>query len=450
MSTKPLSGIAEQKPLGMMNRWRFLCFILLVLYVHAVGYTFLEYYMPQSGELLRTSIALLLVVALCAMLLRILSSKKIEGGLPVVFLLLYTLVGIFSFLNMYLFFGSVDLTQFAIGFYRSMLPITLLFIAYFSVSNKAQAYKLFNLIVCFNTFLAIIGLITYLLGDRWIKYYLELNQIDRVPLHYGGVVRMTSVLWNPLLFGVLMALNCIMAWNMILQHKKDNLRWFVIFAISAVGTFASFTRTAWFVLLLGMVASSLIVLKKISARINVALLVSVVTIAIVLNIPLPMGHYDSMAAAIVGQFEGSLVYDVQRIEDLKVNMHRIAVYPIGYGLGTAGYAALPTRGLNSSVIFSSYVAADNNYVSIALQVGIVGLLLFILAHFTSLNQIIKKWIKTNNNKERALLGTAVGWIVGMAVGAVLLNVWEYNLLPYVVYALMGTALKLAVLPTTSE
>ena len=43
------------------------------------------------------------------------------------FLTMYTLFGAFSIINMYLYFGTIDVAQFATGFYKSILPVTLAF-----------------------------------------------------------------------------------------------------------------------------------------------------------------------------------------------------------------------------------------------------------------------------------------------------------------------------------
>lgn len=139
-----------------------------------------------------------------------------------------------------------------------------------------------------------------------------------------------------------------------------------------------------------------------------------------------------------------------RVEDLKVNLFRIAENPIGYGLGTAGYAALPTRGVESPVVFPDYIAADNNYLSMALQVGIPGLMFFVLSQITALRRIVPHWKRATDVREKIILGTAVGWIVSMAVGTFFLNIWEYNLIPHLVFALLGASLKFCTLSLRSE
>ncbi|HID06312.1 MAG TPA: hypothetical protein EYP10_04105, partial [Armatimonadetes bacterium] len=248
MSTLAAVSKAKRKQLRIMNKLGFLYFTLLLVYTHAIAYRLLEYYVPQSGRFLTLSITLLLTTTLYTVLLKIFVRKRIPGSSPMAFLLLYMMVGILSLVNMYLYFGTVDFSQFTIGFYKSVLPITLVFLAYFSVYSISQGFRLLYSIAGINTLLGAIGIITYLIGERWTEYYLKLPQIEKLPLHFGGVLRMTSVLWNPLVFGILMALNSIMVWNIILHHRKARFLWFAMFTVSVIGTFASFTRTAWLLL----------------------------------------------------------------------------------------------------------------------------------------------------------------------------------------------------------
>jgi len=152
----------------------------------------------------------------------------------------------------------------------------------------------------------------------------------------------------------------------------------------------------------------------------------------------------------LGHIVATFEYHNPRVDDLKVNLSRIAANPIGYGLGTAGYAALPTKGIESPVVFPDYIAADNNYLSMALQVGIPGLIFFVLSQIAALRYILLHWKRARDAREKMILGTAIGWIVSMAVGALFLNLWEYNLIPHLVFALLGASLKLRTLSLRSE
>lgn len=430
-----------EKPLKSTYKFKFLYLALLLIYGHAVLHRPLEYYIPQGGKLLTFPVAVLLVCLLCAILFRTLVVGTLPGGVPIVFLLLFIISGFLSIVNMYLYFGTMDLSQFTTGFYKTILPVSLVFWTYILLQDVAQGFRLFGLIAWLNTSLATLGFITYLLGEKWAQYYLQLAQMEGLPLHFGGVLRMTSVLWNPLVFGVLMALSSIMAWNMILYQRKVRPIWVAMFALSTVGTLVSFTRTAWFMLLLGIVVSAIFAGKRFFLRFAAAIAIFTGAAVLVLNVPLRFGHYSNMSEAMLGHMEATFVHEDRRMIDLKVNLHRIVVNPIGYGLGTAGYAALPTRGLDSRVIFTHHVAADNNYLSMTLQVGIQGLVLFILAHGMVLYRLVRcrKWL--NNSLSKAIAGTAVGWMVGMMTGALFLNVWEYNLVPHVVYSILGIALR---------
>ncbi|MEM2046084.1 MAG: O-antigen ligase family protein [Candidatus Bathyarchaeia archaeon] len=254
---------------------------------------------------------------------------------------------------------------------------------------------------------------------------------------------MTSVLWNELTFGIYMALSGILAWNIIFisSSRTERLVGYLLFGISAIGTFASFTRTSWVVILSGCIVFFLLENKVVVRKLFRVLVASAIFIGTVFNIPLPTGHFRSAQEAAIGHIEAVFIYEEARLSNFKVNLERIASFPIGYGLGTAGYSALPTRETESVAAFKDYVAADNNYLSMILQVGIQGLLMFLLIQGLVLRQIVISY-KNCDGQARVILGTAVGWIVGMMIGALFLNVWEYNLVPYIVFALMGAALRI--------
>jgi len=415
----------------------------VIIYGHAVGYRLLEYYRTGTGGIATLGLAAILLIALCAVLLKILLESKVPGGISGVLFILYVMLGFLSVLPMWLYFGTVDFHQWLIGFYKCVLPISLVFAAYFAMRGVNQAYNLLSVIALINGLLGGIGLITYFLGDTWVNFYLQLPDVEKLPLHFGGVLRMTSIVWNPLVFGILMAVNGIMAWNLMRFSSTKRSLWGVVFCVSVVATVASFTRTGWIVLFVGVAGSSLLGLGKISRRLGMICAVICVTAVLVLVLPLPLGDYNNMLEAVWGHVEASFVYENPRIDDVAINVRRIASYPIGYGLGTAGYAALPTRDRDSVVVLPDYVAADNNYLSMLLQVGIAGVMLFVCALLVAVRRYVMGFRRARSARARAVVGIGVGVVVGMGVGAMFLNVWEYNVVPHVAYIVMGSALKVS-------
>jgi hypothetical protein len=434
-------GLINKRILAENNGFGFLYLTILLIYGHAIGYNILSYYKPGSEVYMTFLVGLILLVVLLQAFFRILNTMRVSGGSVMLFLILYVLSGALSIINTYLYFGTVDIKQYAIGFYRNILPVALAFLAYSGIRNLNQAFKLFLGIALINGFLAMIGLFSYLFADDWARFYVQLTQEKELPLHFGGVLRMTSVLWNPLVFGVLMALNSILAWNGVVNAKEARFLWIAIFCFSAIGTVLSFTRTGWIMFAIGMLTSLLFLRITILHRVLRAAVVVIGVLFVLLSIELPRGYYKGVSEAILDHIIASFEHEDIRIQNLEVNLFRIAENPIGYGLGTAGYAALPTRGIESPVVFSDYIAADNNYLSMALQVGIHGLIFFMYAQASALMKILMKLEKTADAGGRMILATAGGWIVGMVVGALFLNIWEYNLVPHVVFAVLGISLR---------
>lgn len=426
--------------------WRISLLILFLAYLHIVIYPFLEQLLPPPGGKLLTFLIIGLVsIAIYMVAFKLAIKRFIPREYPFLFFSLFILNALFSIINMTLYFGTVDFIQFATGFYLIALPPMLAIVLYISVGSIKQVHAIVRIIASLNFIIALSGFITYLLGDTWILFLLQLPHIEKLPLHYGGTLRMTSIIWNPLYFGILMALNSILSLNMLLYCKEWRVLWFTSFLFSGLGVIASFTRTAWVVLLVGGIVTIFLVKHKISRKIVQTGLIVGVTLIVVLKVPLPQGNYHSVLEAIVDHIRVIPEGGSSRIENLEVNANRILSNPIGYGLGTAGYSALPSRASDSIVVFTSYLAADNNYLSIALQTGIQGVLFFLLAQMSALIRIVKSIKQVKDGFLRAVLGTSTGWIVGMMVGALFLNVWEYNLIPYIVYAFLGMSLKIVAL-----
>ncbi len=349
-----------------------LYFTLSLVYLHAITCVPLGYYLPQLSKLLPLSYAIILSSYVYFFILSVLANRY-HINMSIFLLLLYIFIGIISFVNIFLYYGIMAFIPVIVGLYRNMLPIVFVFITYYSVHNISQGFKLFIFIVLVNSFIAIFGVVMYLFPIKMVKLYSQyIEQTGGVPLHFGGVLRMTSILWFPLLFGMLMAINSIIVWNLILNDRKLGVHWIVVYIFSIIGTVASFTRTAWLTLFVGSVISSFFLLRSRSRRFIRCIAVLIISIVIILNIPIPMGHYDNIIGAVLGHIKGTFDYDEPkpRLEDLKVNISRIVRNPIGYGLGTAGHAAERQMRLNSSVIFKEYKANDNNYLSIVLQLGI--------------------------------------------------------------------------------
>jgi len=103
---------------------------------------------------------------------------KIARDSQMLFLTLYGLFGTLSIANTYLYFGTIDILQYETGFYKSILPITLAFLAYSAARNLDQVFRLFRAFALINGILATIGLITCLAGEIWARFYLQLPQVD--------------------------------------------------------------------------------------------------------------------------------------------------------------------------------------------------------------------------------------------------------------------------------
>ena len=387
-----------------------LYFTLLLVYFHAIACVPLDYYLPHISKLLPLMCAIILNIYLYVFIFWILV-KRYHINSTIFLFLIYIFICLLSFINLSLYYGAINFAPVIVGFYRGILPISFVFMAYFSIKNIWQGYKLFRLIVWINTSIAIIGLITYLLPKWWLVLYSQFSkQVGGIPLHFGGVLRMSSILWFPLYFGMLMSLNSIMIWNIIQCRRRIGIKWFIVYIISVIGVIASFTRTAWLALFIGTIIPSFFLFRMIPRRFMKYLVVFLVTIVVILNMPLHVGNYNTMIDAILSHIESSFKYDKPkpRIEDLKVNIPRIVKYPIVYGLGTAGHATQWQIVSASSMVFKEHSANDNNYLSIMLQVGVQGLIIFMLAHIVALKQIVQKLRKSKYCREQIILGTTIG------------------------------------------
>jgi hypothetical protein len=236
--------------------------------------------------------------------------------------------------------------------------------------------------------------------------------------------RVGSVLVNPLILGFYLLLPFAFA---IERTVRDGLRSMAGAVVLLTGAAIIFTQTRAAVigaLVIAMLAVRPGAGKTTSRRLEYGFLLSIL-IALALPVAVVSGLAERSTSAVAGQEESATDH-----WEAQVNGFRgLAENPLGLGLGTSAGVGLRFSEVGAFV-------TENYYLQIGIELGIVGMLLFIaltLVLIKRLNHAVKR-------VPDMALGAMRGAVIGLAIGAVLLHTWNDFPVAWVAWALAGAVL----------
>lgn len=227
----------------------------------------------------------------------------------------------------------------------------------------------------------------------------------------GGPNQLGAYLLVPLAFAVVYGI----------KQKKWIILSFALPILVAIGL--SFSRSAWIGAILTLSISIIVAVnKKQRVLISIASLIVVLTVAVAVGI-LAVKNQRFQNVVLHGRYfenriEGS---DQGRIQAVRDVTNSIIAYPFGHGLGSAGPASFRSE---------KPVIPENWYLQIAYEIGVIGLILYILV-FAGL---IREFIKDINSPLAASLLAAT---IGILVVNLFLQAWADSTLVLIMFALYG-------------
>jgi O-antigen ligase len=212
--------------------------------------------------------------------------------------------------------------------------------------------------------------------------------------------------------------------------SKRNWKYLVLTLFFTAGVFVSYSRSAWIGLVCGILVLIGLKLPKkvriasfgiVSVFIGLVLLLLLLPNRCIVSNVLPKSLIHGSCES--GQLAGS---DQQRIESQKAGFKAIIARPLGYGLGSAGPASFYNQ---KPLITESW------YLQIAIETGIIGLILYIVLFVALARDFLLRSISNTSNNVWPSAMLAV--LVSISVAALFLHTWTDSTLALVAMSLFG-------------
>jgi hypothetical protein len=299
--------------------------------------------------------------------------QKLELYLPD-----YTLLGFILINVIWGFIISDNIVTAFKGFRITYLPIFFYFIARFWQPDRETIAKTLNCSYFTFIILALIGWILWL-------FFPDLTQLmydySGHPVAIYFIVRMTSFLWTPVLFGTLMAwTGYYYFWKTIRNRTFFNVN-LILLIVSLSGLIMSVSRGPLLSFLIAILLLIPLFANWKKALMLVGLMVitqSIISFAVMGDLRQQVWTFKSTASTI------SMEKDVTRVTRWEYSMKDFLDKPMGYGLGNAGAVAYEKGDSTNKATLST----DGWYLKLACETGIIGLVSFF---FTALVFLVISW-----------------------------------------------------------
>jgi len=322
-------------------------------------------------------------------------------------------------------YGSIlvrDVELILYGFHLTYTPMLMYLLVRLMPLTRTQIRRWLALFLVICLMIALIGLAFHFTDPS--SYYRRVVAPEELSAFARqGSWRMGSILANPLYFGILMALAAILSLALYERHRWYYLIAFVIFVACTV---LSITRGAWFMLACGII----IIWWSESRRHRKGLfwpLSALMLTALVAAVSMPAKIKFYLSDSV-----GFLL--AARLDQWSQTWHAIAQQPWGYGLGV-GHAALRTTGKTSVAIM------DGWYLKVLAESGLLGLLIFGLFLVVAITYLIRRMNQSKLDESFTLYRGVLAALVGLSLAAIGSNVWDYYMIPSVMWILLGLAVN---------
>jgi hypothetical protein len=277
-------------------------------------------------------------------------------------------ISFFLFNTILGFLISMNLKLSIYGFRITYLPMLFYFIGRVYGNNTIHIEKLLHKLFLIFAFFGAIGLVIYFgMSDFQSKM---MSMTGYQPTSYF-ILRMTSILWTPVLFGFLMALTLVYFYFRILTLKKwiDYLFfcicWVCLFLTVSRGPILAFTSV--FLLMTFFYKE-----WKYSFLTVVAIIISTFIVNTIIFRGAVSLLWIFQSAADTASFSDG----VTRVMRWKISLHDLSQQPWGFGLGKAGATAY--RFLLQRPVPCAPYSTDGWYLKLACESGIQGMLFYFI------------------------------------------------------------------------
>lgn len=241
-------------------------------------------------------------------------------------------------------------------------------------------------------------------------------------------LRVFSTLGGPNQLGAYLIIPIVLC--LTLAIRKKQWLWLLGVVGFSLPLYMTYSRSAWLGAIVAIMVSLLICTSKKIQLGMVATLAVFLIIGVVIFRQVNFCEYFPGTTSKVlhgdcssGTLTGS---DFQRLSSQKLGLETVSKQPLGYGLGTAGPA---------SFYGNSPLITENWYLQIAIEIGIVGLLLY-LAMLTML--AFRLYVSSQSQSQDSIFSAALFAIIcGLIISSLFLHTLADSTLNIILFALLG-------------
>lgn len=353
----------------------------------------------------------------------------------------FSLIFFFGIPFMFVIFGNAlpkddgnPLAQWLWGARYDLLPFFILLLFQFLIFSKEQIQKLLKIILGVGFFVTVFGLIHALFLPQdfltFFGYSINRNIWDPTMAisscqfleHTQNFCRATSFFGGPTRYGTYLLLILSLSVMSFSETKEKKRKIFLglLIVLSLTNILLTYSRSIW-VGFLALVVASLILLGR--ERIKPLPWGKILATIIALFAVFIFFTYDSLQTIL---FRASSTSEHWQL--MKEGWRQFLQHPFGLGLGTVGPA---------SVYFKKFIT-ENWYIQIALETGVLGILLFLAALF----QIFKNLLEKIREGGFSSLSTALFLtLLGISVAGLFTHSFEETTTVILLFGLIGLSAK---------
>ena len=321
---------------------------------------------------------------------------------------------------------SQDLLASVYGFRLTYLPMIGYFICSFYWDKGVNIEKLFHGIFKLLVLVAVLGFIIYFIFPKLLFYFNELATDKPVAMSFPGFVRMTSILWTPVVFAILM-LTAFCYWTY--RYFKNGSIWELIYMLITVNAvFFSVSRGS-------MISSCVVFLLLIALGKNWKFKM-IATGFILLEILIFYLFVPQFAELMEWVFISSKQTVGLETSNSRVSLwgdviNSIKYNPMGIGLGKAGHAAVQLFPPGTPGI--SFASTDGWYFKLMIETGIPALILYLVMSLFFFISMIRYLIRNGLDFVSVILAV----MVGTGLVNLVSNALDFYMFSYLYWFLLG-------------
>lgn len=244
-------------------------------------------------------------------------------------------------------------------------PFVVFLLIFKNFKDKARVIKILYLFVIGGVLGAVLGILQYVLPDIFVRYTSTLERYN-VPLYHGfvarGVPRVNGMFGDANTYGQFLVQVIVCAFGLFLIAKSKARKFLLVgsLLVCLIALGFSYSRGAWFSALAAVTTLSLVLIPRRANKIKALSLVVLMVIILVFLVP-------EFTPRFVSFFDPYTSSRMSRLQQYKEISSDVLQYPLlGRGVGFYQY-----RG-------QLQAAAHSIYLNMAAEIGIPGLMVFLL------------------------------------------------------------------------